>query len=1014
MSVNLFPLFASAVFLILETAAQASSSATKSKAPALMCNTRLLNALRLTGHEPGEVPQNNTICGLSAKENCCSQIDEIKILRSWNSFTKPKLGKFAEDMDQIYNDFTAIEPYLRRLNTSQIEYHFDNVSWRRTNESQCFSGKFFLEQANYDLLKQGQNVTVRLVARIAKWVAGNFTNTTGKGVIRANETERVVREIFQNNTQFTDDLMMSLESMAMTDVATTLAKNLTIWLSKQLEPLVKLPPVPENQNPEQFYTKEFKLFEICNATIGNASKEFFLPAMQTRISEIHVATLINYLTGTLKNNLANNFRLKIRMINTTAIVDEIADEMFADEALKRYFSWFFIPTSRSRYIRVYKYLENRFYKIFSDAISRSGSLSQHAHYSVLKEVMSAIADSSLRSVLWTAYGRIAGTFVTHLAMHNYTRAVYDNSNKVSNGTMYLALIRDVYNTTWSLDPNRALNPDWWVENEVRANLANIVNRVDSANKGKFRFLKYQPSFNTRMALDQFRQINLRRARYAEFAGDNKRVCATVYRHNLVREAIFNEDKFAYCLRVGEGFQNKSLAATLGPLAEIKKHIEKLLEIKAAFYCSACSSKDSVMIDVGANSLMLSSKFCFDFVGKFRTYLNWRYTVFQNFQYKLFQYLSCFGRNANLTDKYPYESFDNLLPNNFTEWEACNQVTSITNISACFPVCNKFSLTTFSAMIEGDRVNLKRLYNYAVTVLRQYGVMFGKFEPERNYTNKPANLSSASGAGAPGAPGAAGAAPSGGAPRILQEQRRAVVYNLQPDPRRFERVLKESGAKASGAKGGNSTNSTNKTANGTNGTSFEVSKELLKSDKIKLLDKLMRTLEKTKEYTRAEHYNHDEMMDGRVNYAVSEAISDFTNMTTTVSGAGIDPFRHLPKIKFDEFMMKAFTETQGGVKLEPLERQVIKDCVRVEKQDITMFNADYGLEFEAQFKPLDKVTELLEANDKLFERYRHNPKSKTKWTDRTPGTPNGRRKLAGKQTKKTRGSFVSNLLFKVLF
>lgn len=183
MAVNLLGFLACSFLLIYEHLAQsAKKSPAARKKPQMTCNTRLLNALRLTGHEEGEVPKNNTICGLSARENCCSQVDEIKILRSWNSFTKPKIVKFTEDMQQIFTDFQTVEPYLARLNTSQIEYHFDNVSWRRTNESQCFSGKFFLEQSNYDLLKARGNLTIQMVEAVAKRVAENFTQSTARGL----------------------------------------------------------------------------------------------------------------------------------------------------------------------------------------------------------------------------------------------------------------------------------------------------------------------------------------------------------------------------------------------------------------------------------------------------------------------------------------------------------------------------------------------------------------------------------------------------------------------------------------------------------------------------------------------------------------------------------------------------------------------------------------------------------------------------------------------------------------
>jgi hypothetical protein len=820
--------------------------------------------------------------------------------------------------------------------------------------------------------------------------------------------------------------LFALESPALDDIVTILYTNLTEFLAVQQPPLVRLPPIPEDQKPLTFLNATFNLKDIVNATLRNLSSTYFLQVMQTSCSDMFVITLNNYLNGTLRNALQNNLRLRNRQVNITALIDEIADEIFSDETIKRYSSWFCLPTSRSRYIRVYKYLENRFYKLLSDAISRSGSLSQHAHYAVLKEIMSAITDSSLRSILWAAYSRNAGSLITRLALSNYTEATYAPSNRLTKGDLFLALVRETYNTPWSLDPNRALNPDVNVERDVRTNLANVLNRVDQARSGQFKLNKTQTLFNTRSAIDSFRRINLRRARYAEFSGDNKKVCATVYRHNLVREAIFNEEKFRFCRRVVDSYQNSSLSATLGPISEIRRQIDRLLEIKAAFYCAACSVKDSRSIDVTSNNLQMSSDFCFNFVSKFKTYLDWRYTVFQNFQYQLFQYLSCFGRNANLTDTFPYTSFDNLLPENFTSWEECKNVTNVKDIAACLPVCSKISLTTFSAVIEGDREHLKRLYNYAVNVLRQYGVEFGTYEVNRNYTNKPFNVTAAS-APAPDTPAAGNqAATIKSGSRVLQETKRPVLYHLKAEPRQSQRILQTNppatgGSSASGTPAPASGGSQSATAGSI--TASSGSTDPLKDKKTLLLKSLLKDLEKLSTFTQEKHYEHDEMTAGRMNYQVAPPISDLKNMTVSLSSRGIDPFKHLPNIKFGEFMLRSFTESQNRIKTEPLDRQVIKDCVQVSSKDVDMFNGDTELDISPAFKPLvvGPIIKLMQSADFLFARY--NTKSRGKWiasgaavqTSQATGAARRLKTNKAKQTKKTsRGSFVSNLFFKVLF
>ena len=1009
MSVNLLPLLAFTILFFLEKTLQSdpiakpasdSSSAT-GPVIALSCNLSLLSALRLSGHEEGERPVINTICGIAASDNCCSQVDEIKILKSFNSYSSPKVNKFADDMSQIYNDFVTLEPYMQRLNASNIMYHFDNIGWRKTNESQCFNGKYFLEQANYDLIKAGNNLTFQIVDAFATLLAMNFTQSTGSSIILFKNTQQLIFELIFNNTNFTQDMIFSFQSLAMENWATTFSKNLTNTIINLSSSIVTLPVVPANAESVGFYTNLFNLQPMVLATLSKISSTYFNAVMQSRVSEIHVTVLVNYVTTTLMGSLQNNFRLKVRQVNVNNLVNQVADNLFYDPTLRQYLGWFHTPTSRARYIRVYKYLENRFYSLFAQTIMQSPDLSQQAQYAVLKEIMTAVTDSSLRSALWGSYGRIAGTYITQLALSNYTAAVFLPTNTMTNASFYQLLVREIYNQTFILDPARALNPDWWTEAQIRGNLDDVVRRVNGRLATPYLVNTKQPNFNVREAMLVYGRINFRQARYAEFSGDNKRVCATVYRHSLVREAIFNENKFSYCLRVSQAYQNVTASSTLGPLMEIKKQVQKLLELKSTFYCAACSQKFSKMIDLGANTIQLNNKFCFEFINQFRTYLDWRYTIFHNFQSTIYQYLSCYGRNANLTDTFPYPSYDNLMPDNFTAWTTCSRVTDFVNISSCHPICNAISLTTYSAWIEGDRVNLKRLYDYAIRVLSTYGVQFGTYDPKRNSTSTPAPTADA---------------PAVGKTRLLEETRkhkRSVRINLERDDIPESRRLNPA-----------STNSTNSTSNSTNTSSYAglFPAAMLESVENTLLFEILTTVETMTTYTRPQHYNHDEIMSGRVNYIPIPAVNDLRNMTNKLGGTGFNPFDFLKKMKFEEFMLKSFYEKTSTQQSEPLDRQVIKDCVRISLAEIQWFNTDYSLKFDQDYTEPEKQINILNQREQLFERYRHNISMtwKIMSTNNTlhPNGTNHNRRLKNKKNKRTKasgkGSFMNNLLFKVLF
>lgn len=1018
MSVNSFAFLAFIFILFLEENFLSASKSSKSSKPktrpqAPGCPIRLLKALRLNGPDKNEEIQKSSICNISKRRHCCSALDEIKILKSLNSYSNPKLEKFSEDMSQIYNDFSSIEPYLRRLNISNIDFHFDNIAWRKTNESQCFSGKFFLEQSNYDLIKAQSNMTTTILRDFIRLVSRNITHGNRSSVIQPRQARMLLRRLFRTNRNLEIDLVDSIGSFAIEQWSNGFAEQFGALLARTQAPNITI-TVPVLQPPIsrlEALERRLNFTSAVQRTARHVSEAYFLNTLQSRASDIHVITLINYINSTLRATLQRNWRLVARRINITEILSDIMDEMFFDPALKRYFAWFFNPTSRSRYVRVYKYLESRFYKIFSDVISRTASLSEHAHYAVLKEIMTSIADSSLRSILWSSYRQIAGAISTHLALTNYTRLVFSPTPSQTNATFFRLMVGQIYSNRFLWNPVD-LTSNVFVRGQASNNFFNnlerlirnaqVVNRVtfnvNLANGRRMNLLDVGNAFNN---------INLRAARFAEFTGDNKRVCARVFRHNLVREAIFNEDKFRYCLRVNEGYQNTSAAAALGPLTTIKGEIIKILDLKRGFYCAVCNSQQARSINFAANTLTLSHRFCFIFVQTFRRYLTWRYTVFQHYQNTIFQYTSCFGRNANLTDTFPYESFDNIVPANFTEWEDCESVTTMTNVRRCIPVCQKIKLTTFSEWIEGDRVTLGRLYNYAITVMRQYGIQYGEFDPYRDANGT-----------------VTGQKPT---PRILQEKKRNVVYSLHPDPYWMPRRL------AGAAPGSPETKNSNSNKNSTNSTKNDKKNSTIKEPAndvdplTALFYELITTIETTKKFTRKEHYNHDEITSAKANYVPVPVNHDIRNMTVIVSRAGLNPFRLIANTKFGLNMIDILVRGKEKIILESLDRQVIKDCVVVHPGDVKVFNTDYSVIFKSNYVQPEGKAIVPDNNQLLFKRYNENMPYFWKYPIKTlieeHSMKRAHRKLNGDgekeetflaSVKSKSKSFLSKFLFKIWF
>jgi hypothetical protein len=915
-------------------------------------------------------------------------------------------------MEDLYRDFANIEPYLLRLNFSNIEFHFDNIAWRRTNETQCFSGKFFLEQSNYDLVKNPLNVTQNMILELTEQIAANISQRAGRSVVRPRTLRTMIAELFRADPTFERDLIDSLGSFAVTNWAWRFSDALIAVIASTKPPNVTLPELPDNVTVVDFITNNFAVKEIVNNVSQGISESYFMRILQLRGTNIHMRALVYFINTTFRETIARFDPIRSRRLNVTNLIEDILDELFSDETLRRYFAWFMVPTSMIRYQRVYKYLENRFYKVFSDAIARSPGLSQFSHYLILKEALAAIHPSVIRAVLWNSYQRIAGSVTMNLALSNFTRLLFDQGrSRLSNATFYMAMVRRIYLRSFplSINPNPRNDREWVVNGEdikrVWERLFLFANEMNASHGNGFAFNSemfpqqndIRMRENIALSARRFLRLNFRMARFAEFSGDNKRVCATVFKHNLVREAIFNNDKFRYCLRVDDNYRSSSAAQRLGPTNMFKKHIMKIVEAKKSFYCAACSSKLSKEIDVDKNTISLSNDFCFEFVKKFRGYLNWRYRVFEIYQNTIYQFLSCYGRNANLTDRFPYPSWGGFLPNNFTEWRACSRVASVRNISQCTNVCNQIKLTNFSAWIEGDRRALQKLYNYAMTVMRMYGIQYGTYDVSRHAVNA-----------------------TSGRVRLLEERKRAVVYNLEPEPKKGSRKL------ASDAPASQPTNSSNPEG------PF-IPKPLLrmmeKSPTISLLYEIFTTVDDRVNYTRSEHYNHDEIESCKDNYEVSPDINDLSLMTTVlVNKGGLNLFDIAKKAHFEKHMLEYLTV--GGPKKthETLKAQIIKDCIVIHKRDIKLFNEDFGLTFQSKLiDPTPKIS-IPDVDDRLFARYRKNkrlqwetpPLEATHFLHRGDHHSEHHRSLRleknkqVKETKNTLSSTLSNMLFKVWF
>ena len=122
------------------------------KKPPAACNPELLSNFRLDGLEKGETGSDMIACkNVTSGNNCCSKVDEIKIVKSWNTFSVPKLDKFAEDMVANYKRVYSFDNFVRELDAKKGRYHYSEYKWHKTAEEKCYDGKYFVSQTGIGL-----------------------------------------------------------------------------------------------------------------------------------------------------------------------------------------------------------------------------------------------------------------------------------------------------------------------------------------------------------------------------------------------------------------------------------------------------------------------------------------------------------------------------------------------------------------------------------------------------------------------------------------------------------------------------------------------------------------------------------------------------------------------------------------------------------------------------------------------------------------------------------------------
>lgn len=981
---------------ILTQAAANSTSNSKAASTASLCNVPLLNQLRLSGAPAGKavaIPS----CKINATDSCCSAIDEIKAIKSYNMFTLPKLKKHTEDIKTMLNRIAEIVPFVQTLDPDTINFHHDDVAWRKTNETQCFNGNFFVEETGYDIVKNRIGLSRKIVSDFADKVAAQLTDGKPPLVTRQAVTN-AIGSVFTSSVSW--DFCLLFNTQYLDAWVTKQAATVTTLLASMAPPLVNLGLVPAGQQPSAYLEQALGISAAFVSVARSIASMYYLQTIQQQAAKIHVIGLLGYI-----DSLTSTLTTTYKVPNVIPLIDRIKDELFADIQLRRYISWFILPSSVNNFTQMSNYVRNRIIKVISGAVLSMPTITNATHYLTMNQVMRAMGEMPIATRISNNLCMIGAAWAAQYRLPRVVEAVW-KTGSLPKEDFYLLLARQTFQFP-DVSSLRNWNPtsSCMTVNSVKATYTRILAAV--ANNVTFTTtLPSNFTYDSDAARAELLKLSQTVATYSEMSANGKQVCVVVKRHQLIREAVFNPRKFAFCRSAVGYFQTLNISSVVQNLPTFQIQMAELTDLKKGLYCAACSKSNGRFVDLSSQSISFSNQFCLDIVKRYQALFRWRSQEFSNYMNTLYQHLKCFEPGAPLNMTYPYPDDGGIVPPPLPDLDACLKVTSPADIGPCLGFCSFFTVGSFSKVFDSDLQQLRNLYNFIINILRVSGRRFGQM-------------------------------PTSSKGRLLEEEPEW-VKSFAPATgtrRKHSRRLQNAANATANATINSTANGSVSAANGTrtnsssspssnasgNSTSVPVSGEAT----IALYLFLAQNLDKMRQYTRAAHYNHDELTMRKINYIPMPLANLVRDLRPTFRPAGINLLSMYSDIDFNIMSLQGIAQRSGGSGYERLDPYAIRDCVLVQKKDLESFTKDLQITVSPalpKFTPASRMKIDRHTDFVLYKPDSGNLYRKRKlraWKTIKKQAPQRALKLksTGQQKKvheEPKRNSITNFLFKLLF
>ena len=909
------------------------------------CNADLLANFRLDGLEKDEQGSQMIACGnVTAGNNCCSKVDEIKIVKSWNAFSVPKLDKFADDMIANYKRVYSFDSFVRELDAKKGRYHYSDYKWHKTAEEKCYDGKYFVSKTGIGKLHAKLDWNHMLAEKTANYILNYvMEKLETEGLLDRGDISTHIQKKLKGDKGIHKLLMDARPGFGMKHYVNSIEAHYIKHLETTAGTLIAVGTKKKEESLKAFLTRTLAIGGTLQTYMDKEYASKNIKDFQAYTVKLHINQIIIQL---------KHFITKVKK-QPTGVLTGIHRHLNESGGIKKRLEYFVIPQNLKDN-KIYTSVFNYVLKSVTDTVLKHKDVKGN-NYSTLVEILKDIKRHLTRQIknrLYYTFRNNTLPYIIYTSISNMCQTMSTNKQKRYSAGQLVSIIKKLNFKTlekYSLSSHskRSINfrghrnnfakriRQAWNEAKKAAGIKTDDNQRHRRGRYAGR-LVYDINKIIYPAFDKtYKDFNNEMKKIKPPMEQKALVCAVVYHSNLFREVRFNQEKLDYCMKAEAEFKAHKvpIAETVALIDSLRPQLRSILELKRGFYCSICDKASAAFIDVKKQQITLGKNFCYSVVTEHKKYLEWKNVAFMQYILKAYQYLKCFSDDGS-PQKMPFAFMDPEHEAALPSMQSCLAMKSKKDVGHCLSLCDSFDYVHYSPAFDGERKFIHKMINFILGVVRTHGFQYKRIleadKPDSGIKRRNLSVQNLYG----------------------EEENEFGNFNdayIDDDYWRSSRYLTD--AKKADKKEEESEDDKKKEEEKKKDEKEVKKTEVPKTgEKKPVEDKdkkptpkgvptiydILKNIGKATVYSRIKYHTFNEISHSHRTYNVTKPNIDFSKMTYIMADAGLDPVAIFKSSNFDPSVAHMLIGHTAGSH-ENLDRNVVRALVGIEDSDIVLFN-----------------------------------------------------------------------------